>query len=148
MPICRLLQVEGIRFMFDNIVERVSEFERSQGFGCILAHAMGLGKTLQVISFVDIFLRHTPAKKVLCIVPINALQNWMTEFDKWVPSEFSAHSSPSGAKSSASSSQASSNPMSAASSPADSPSSASTKTESSKMLTYLQCLSIGFLPRG
>ena len=48
---------------------------------------MGLGKTLQVASFVDIFLRYTTAKKVLCIVPINTIQNWLAEFNMWLPSK-------------------------------------------------------------
>ena len=46
---------------------------------------MGLGKSIQVITFVEIFLRVTQAKKVLLIVPINVIQNWMAEFDKWLP---------------------------------------------------------------
>ena len=57
--------------MFDNIVETLSHFETSAGFGCILAHSMGLGKTLQVISFVDVFLRFTTARTVLCVVPVS-----------------------------------------------------------------------------
>ncbi|XP_054162344.1 helicase ARIP4-like [Oppia nitens] len=78
-------QIGGIRFMYDNIVESLDMFKSSPGFGCILAHSMGLGKTIQVISFIDILLSHTNAKLVLCIVPINTLQNWINEFNIWLP---------------------------------------------------------------
>lgn len=84
-PIVKPHQIGGIRFLFDNVVESVGRFDTSSGFGCILAHSMGLGKTIQVVSFVDILLRHTTARKVLCITPINTIQNWLAEFDKWVP---------------------------------------------------------------
>ncbi|XP_053174204.1 helicase ARIP4-like [Scomber japonicus] len=78
-------QIGGIRFLYDNLVESVERFSDSSGFGCILAHSMGLGKTLQVISFIDVLFKHTQAHTVLAIVPVNTLQNWLAEFNMWVP---------------------------------------------------------------
>ncbi|KAI8123804.1 hypothetical protein FF38_10059 [Lucilia cuprina] len=78
-------QIGGVRFLFDNIIESIKRFKTSGGFGCILAHSMGLGKTLQVVCFCDIFLRYTPSKHVVCVMPINTLQNWYAEFDMWIP---------------------------------------------------------------
>lgn len=63
-------QIGGIRFLYDNLVESVERFSSSSGFGCILAHSMGLGKTLQVISFIDVLFRRTQAHTVLAIVPV------------------------------------------------------------------------------
>ena len=56
------------------------------------------GKTMQIVSFIDVFMRlHTTAvgtatpisakARVLCIVPINTIQNWLAEFNHWLPSE-------------------------------------------------------------
>ncbi|NWX92263.1 ARIP4 Helicase, partial [Nothoprocta pentlandii] len=78
-------QIGGIRFLYDNLVESLERFKTSTGFGCILAHSMGLGKTIQVISFLDVLFRHTEAKTVLAIVPVNTLQNWLAEFNMWLP---------------------------------------------------------------
>uniref|UniRef100_I3KAP7 RAD54 like 2 n=1 Tax=Oreochromis niloticus TaxID=8128 RepID=I3KAP7_ORENI len=78
-------QIGGIRFLYDNLIESLERYNTSSGFGCILAHSMGLGKTLQVISFIDILLRNTEAHTVLAIVPVNTLQNWLTEFNLWLP---------------------------------------------------------------
>lgn len=78
-------QIGGIRFLYDNLIESLERYKTSSGFGCILAHSMGLGKTLQVISFIDILLNNTEAHTVLAIVPVNTLQNWMTEFNLWLP---------------------------------------------------------------
>ncbi|KAM9859849.1 helicase ARIP4 [Aulostomus maculatus] len=78
-------QIGGIRFLYDNLIESLERYKTSSGFGCILAHSMGLGKTLQVISFIEILLRNTEAHTVLAIVPVNTLQNWLTEFNIWLP---------------------------------------------------------------
>uniref|UniRef100_A0A3Q0ST17 RAD54 like 2 n=1 Tax=Amphilophus citrinellus TaxID=61819 RepID=A0A3Q0ST17_AMPCI len=80
-------QIGGIRFLYDNLIESLERYKTSSGFGCVLAHSMGLGKTVQVISFIDILLRNTEAHTVLAIVPVNTLQNWLTEFNLWLPSQ-------------------------------------------------------------
>lgn len=43
-------QASGIRFMWDACFESLEMIKKGKGGGCILAHCMGLGKTLQVIS--------------------------------------------------------------------------------------------------
>lgn len=48
---------------------------------------MSLSCSVQVITFCDIFLRHTTAKTVMCIMPINTLQNWLSEFNMWMPDD-------------------------------------------------------------
>lgn len=50
-------QVEGVKFMWDACFESVEQMKKEKGGGCILAHCMGLGKTLQVLSrFLEIFI--------------------------------------------------------------------------------------------
>jgi transcriptional regulator ATRX len=41
-------QVEAVKFLWDCVIESVKEHKTSKGSGCILAHCMGLGKTLSV----------------------------------------------------------------------------------------------------
>lgn len=40
-----------------------------------------------MIAFTELFLRVTDFKYVLCIVPVNTIQNWMAEYDQWLPNE-------------------------------------------------------------
>lgn len=81
-------QIIGARFMWSHIAAE------PDGFGCVLADFMGLGKTLQVITVVQAFLtakkldedgylvpRH---KHVLILAPTICVRNWEAEVVKWI----------------------------------------------------------------
>ena len=70
----------------------------TRGFGCLLAHTMGLGKTLQVIAFlITLSLRSSDAniampkrlrkdhRHYLILCPAGVVLNWQEEFRKWTP---------------------------------------------------------------
>jgi transcriptional regulator ATRX len=78
-------QREGVKFLWNNTCEDLKTMQETPGSGAILAHCMGLGKTIQLIAFVDTLLCHkeTGVKTVLIIVPKNTLSNWMAEFNLW-----------------------------------------------------------------
>ncbi|XP_050296159.1 transcriptional regulator ATRX homolog isoform X2 [Anthonomus grandis grandis] len=83
-------QVQGVKFMWDACFESLSRARKSAGGGCILAHCMGLGKTLQVITLVHTLLMNkekTKVEKVLVVSPVNTVLNWKSEFKKWMPNE-------------------------------------------------------------
>lgn len=44
-------QAKGVQFMWDACFESLKRAKSTKGSGCILAHCMGLGKTLQVINY-------------------------------------------------------------------------------------------------
>jgi SNF2-related domain len=70
------------------------------GKGCLLAHTMGLGKTLQIIALL-ITLSLLPAnahvempehlkknnRRFLIICPPSIVVNWQNEFQKWTPED-------------------------------------------------------------
>ncbi|CAI5516814.1 unnamed protein product, partial [Closterium sp. Naga37s-1] len=82
-------QVEGVRFMWQNCIHSKALVQSGDpGFGCILAHSMGLGKTLQVITFVHTVLNQFHShglRTVLIVAPVNVLHNWKEEFRRWMP---------------------------------------------------------------
>lgn len=48
-------QIEGVKFMWDACFGSLKEMQNAVGGGCILAHCMGLGKTLQVNQRVKLY---------------------------------------------------------------------------------------------
>ncbi|CAG8445972.1 21919_t:CDS:10 [Dentiscutata erythropus] len=80
-------QIEGVRFLWKNIVM----FNK----GCVLAHSMGLGKTVQVITFLYTLYTvrstdsraicdHLKAFRVLILCPKIVIDNWENEFMSWL----------------------------------------------------------------
>jgi transcriptional regulator ATRX len=92
-------QIEGLRFIWDNLVQTLEDFSVDNvGTGAILAHSMGLGKTLQAVAFIHTLLKNNvlrearlntqglhPIKSALVIAPVNTLSNWFSELNKWLP---------------------------------------------------------------
>ena len=92
-------QVEGISFMWKHVTAKAPN-------GCILAHSMGLGKSLQVCALVHAFCKRKVKEsgkqkaktekelvektgkkgsaRVMLIMPSSLLDNWKNEFKKWV----------------------------------------------------------------
>ena len=112
-------QWDGVRFLWRHVVEgfeRQQRIERgasgspateSNNFsddqeglpGCILAHSMGLGKTLQTVTFLHTLSTRQPPPggairntvvnvhhtRALLVVPANVLGSWGAEFSRWLP---------------------------------------------------------------
>ncbi|XP_033829398.1 transcriptional regulator ATRX isoform X2 [Periophthalmus magnuspinnatus] len=78
-------QVDGVQFMWDCCCESVKKVKKSAGSGCILAHCMGLGKTLQVVTFLHTLLlcEKLEFSTALVVCPLNTVLNWLNEFEKW-----------------------------------------------------------------
>ena len=90
-------QIEGIQFIWRELIMDPKHQ------GCLLAHTMGLGKTMQVISFLvalaqanqsgnaaitDMIPPHLRnSKKVLVVCPASLVDNWFDEILMWTPPE-------------------------------------------------------------
>jgi transcriptional regulator ATRX len=78
-------QVDGVKFMYDTCYGSVSDKVITES-GCILAHCMGLGKTLQLITLIHTLICHSAlkTKRVLVICPKSTIMNWREEFNQWL----------------------------------------------------------------
>ncbi|RAL05549.1 putative SNF2 family helicase/ATPase [Aspergillus ibericus CBS 121593] len=89
-------QLHGVQFMWRELIED----ETHQG--CLLAHTMGLGKTMQVISLIvtianaaaseDPEIRQKVPKELLrsqtlILCPSSLIENWYEEFLMWTPKD-------------------------------------------------------------
>ncbi|KAK1062058.1 hypothetical protein LTR74_010605 [Friedmanniomyces endolithicus] len=98
-------QIQGVRFLWREITA-VSEEDGAQG--CLLAHTMGLGKTMQTIALLVAVVEASESEnrkirhqlpealrpkgirgkrqlRMLVICPPGLLQNWQCELDQWAP---------------------------------------------------------------
>lgn len=76
-------QIEGLKFLFECCYK---DSDREADHGCILAHCMGLGKTLTIIALLHTVIRFPQfeTQKVLVICPKSTILNWKAEIDKWL----------------------------------------------------------------
>lgn len=83
-------QQEGVKFLY----ECVMGLRDFNGQGAVLADEMGLGKTLQTIALIWTLLKQNPIhgsegviKKALIVCPVTLIDNWKSEFRKWLGNE-------------------------------------------------------------
>lgn len=79
-------QFDGVRFMYDSCYGGVDSLKKSPGSGCILAHCMGLGKTLQLIALLHTVISYKELKttKILVLCPKSTVMNWADEIVRWL----------------------------------------------------------------
>lgn len=81
-------QVEGLEFMYKccfNDLNAKRKYRR-QDHGCILAHCMGLGKTLQLIGLLHTAITYPQLEtnRILIICPKSTVLNWIAEMERWL----------------------------------------------------------------
>ncbi|XP_060644680.1 transcriptional regulator ATRX homolog [Drosophila nasuta] len=79
-------QIDGIKFMYDSCYGGIDHSKKNTGSGCILAHCMGLGKTLQLIALLHtvISYKELNTSKVLVLCPKSTVMNWADELQRWL----------------------------------------------------------------
>ncbi|SPQ22420.1 4a88525c-3879-4092-bbe6-d59be0d62099 [Thermothielavioides terrestris] len=88
-------QIQGVRFMWNQVV-----VDSSVRQGCLLAHSMGLGKTMQVITLLVVIAESSSSpdesvrsqipeslrqSQTLILCPASLVDNWVEEISIWAP---------------------------------------------------------------
>jgi len=98
--VLRKHQHEGIAFLWQRLVVNAEELARRKRHeqklpsspsvssvigesGGVLAHAMGLGKSLTTFSLLVAVFRRTPSARFLLVVPKRAVDVWLGEYQRW-----------------------------------------------------------------
>ena len=79
-------QVDGIKFMWDCCFESLAQIKAKKiPGGAILAHCMGLGKTLQSVAMIHTVMSNPKVKvdRTMVICPVNVVKNWADEFGEF-----------------------------------------------------------------
>lgn len=81
MAVLKDYQINAIGFMFGNCIRKNT--------GCIIAHGMGLGKTLTTTAFIHSVsnAKENNTKKFLILTPKSTISQWTMESHKWFPSD-------------------------------------------------------------
>ncbi|KAI8999846.1 SNF2 family N-terminal domain-containing protein, partial [Gaertneriomyces semiglobifer] len=69
-------QIEGVNWLYTNFILSQS---------CVLADQPGLGKTIQIITFLSVLYHDHSIYPHLIVVPASTVSNWEREFQKWAP---------------------------------------------------------------
>eukprot|EP00659_Diplonema_papillatum_P009440 gene9440-14640_t len=87
-------QMKGVQFLWKNLVALPDMLQKGVTLpgGCIVAHGMGLGKTLTSIAFILMWNRVERGSHTLIIAPKSTLRQWVREFEDWC--EKSLHDCP------------------------------------------------------
>ncbi|RYP49704.1 hypothetical protein DL768_004640 [Monosporascus sp. mg162] len=90
-------QVAGVRFMWDQVVSKSGTRQ-----GCLLAHTMGLGKTMQIVTLLVAISQASASEdesirsqipdelresRTLIICPPGLVNNWLDEMLLWAPED-------------------------------------------------------------
>jgi transcriptional regulator ATRX len=82
-----MICLAAVEFLWDSCVESIDQRKKGhEGSGCILAHCMGMGKTLSAIAFVHTLMKSKECNfhTFLVVCPLNTVLNWHTEWTKWL----------------------------------------------------------------